>query len=121
MSDGREEELLYSVWDMLSVRRGSPAKGRWPAGRGSGQELGKVVWAADTDPKFITRWMQQKPLKGRAHQKQRTGSGWNPEENQHFRMKEVKKDNEGEAKERWSQRMALGKTKQNMEPRRGQV
>lgn len=29
--------------------------------RCSGQELRRKVWAADTDPKFITRWIQLKP------------------------------------------------------------
>lgn len=100
-----------SVGDVVA----QPRENGQQAVRGSGQELRRKVWAADTDPKFITR---QKPWERKGPPGPEDRLRRNPKENQHFRMKEVKEDNEGEAKESWSQRMVLEK---KMEPQRSQV
>lgn len=84
-----------------------PKEDGWQAVRGSSQELRREDWAADTDPKFITRWMQRKPWERKGPPGAEDRLRMESQREQHSMMKEVKKDNEGEAKERWSQKMVL--------------
>ena len=62
VGNGREERIVNSISDMLvsdvSVHL---SEGDQQAVGYSSQELGRKVWAADLDPKFITLWMQLKP------------------------------------------------------------